>query len=59
MALDPERGELFSVGSLDLAPEVLGQIRLRVGEEIPGLAVLLRRPVQSADLPNDPRVRFL
>ena len=58
MALDPEKGELFSVGSLDLSPEVLGQIRLRVGEGITGLAVLLRRPVQSADLHNDPRVRF-
>ncbi|MBI3626197.1 MAG: GAF domain-containing protein [Candidatus Rokubacteria bacterium] len=58
MALDPEKGELFSVGSLDLSPEVLGQIRLRVGEGITGLAVLLRRPVQSADLRNDPRVRF-
>ncbi len=58
MALDPERGELRSVGSLDLAREVLERIRLRVGEGIAGLAVLLRRPVQSADLWNDPRVRY-
>ncbi len=58
MALDPEKGELFSVGSLDLAREVLGQIRIRVGEGITGMAVLLRRPVQSSDLWNDPRVRF-
>jgi signal transduction histidine kinase len=58
MALDPEKGELYSVGSLDLAREVLGQIRIRVGEGITGMAVLLRRPVQSADLWNDPRVRF-
>ncbi len=58
MALDPEKGELYSVGSLDLTREVLGQIRIRVGEGITGMAVLLRRPVQSADLWNDPRVRF-
>ncbi|MBI4590989.1 MAG: GAF domain-containing protein [Candidatus Rokubacteria bacterium] len=58
MALDPEKGELSSVGSLDLAQEVLGGIRLRVGEGITGMAVLLRRPVQSTDLYNDPRVLF-
>ena len=58
MGLDPEKGELYSVGSLDLAREVLGRIRIRVGEGITGMAVLLRRPVQSADLWNDPRVRF-
>lgn len=58
LALDPEKGELYSVGSLDLAQEVLGRIRVRVGEGITGMAVLVRRPVQSADLWNDPRVRF-
>jgi GAF domain-containing protein/nitrogen-specific signal transduction histidine kinase len=58
MALDPEKGELYAVGSLDLAPEILERVRLRVGEGIAGLAVLLKRPVQSADLWNDARVRY-
>ena len=58
MAVDPVTGELSSVGSLDLAEETLSQIRIRVGEGITGLAVLERRPIQSADLHRDSRVRF-
>ena len=55
--LDPATGELASVASLDLEP-ASGRIRIRVGEGITGAAVEERRPVQSADLYNDPRVRY-
>jgi signal transduction histidine kinase len=58
MQLDTGTGELVSVASLDLAPEMLSRIRLRVGEGIAGLAVSERRPVQSADLDEDARVRY-
>jgi signal transduction histidine kinase len=58
MRLDAATGELVSVASLDLAPEMVSQIRLRVGEGIAGLAVKERRPVQSADLDEDARVRY-
>ncbi|HET8577149.1 MAG TPA: GAF domain-containing protein [Methylomirabilota bacterium] len=56
--LDPATGELTSVASLDLEVASLGAIRLQVGEGITGTAVKERRPVQSADLFNDPRVRY-
>jgi GAF domain-containing protein len=56
--LDEASGELTSVASLDEGPASVGQIRLRVGEGITGLAVAERRPLQSEDLWNDPRVRF-
>ncbi len=56
--LDPATGELASTASLDLDPASLGTIRIRVGEGITGAAVEERRPVQSADLFNDPRVRY-
>jgi len=52
--LDPATGELTSAASLDLGP-ASGLIRVRVGEGITGMAVKKRRPVQSADLDNDPR----
>ncbi len=58
MALDPATGELVSVASLDLPPAMVSQIRLREGEGIAGLAVRERRPVQSPDLFDDPRVRY-
>jgi GAF domain-containing protein len=54
--LDEASGELSSVASLDIAPERLASIRVRVGQGITGLAVQERRAVQSADLFNDPRV---
>jgi len=56
--LDPGTDELVSVASLDLPPEMVSRIRLRVGEGIAGLAVQERRPTQSRDLYDDPRVRF-
>ncbi len=56
--LDPATGELASAASLDLDPEIVGRIRLRVGEGITGMAVKERRPQQSADLQHDPRVRY-
>ena len=56
--LEPGTDELVSVASLDLPPEMVSRIRLRVGEGIGGRAVLERRPVQSRDLPADPRVKY-
>jgi two-component system, NtrC family, sensor kinase len=58
MALDPGTRELVSVASLDLSPELVGKIRVREGEGITGIAVRERRPVQSADLWRDERVRY-
>jgi signal transduction histidine kinase/putative methionine-R-sulfoxide reductase with GAF domain len=58
MTLDAASGELVSVASLDLPPEMVSRIRLRVGEGIAGLAVSEGRPVQSADLDEDARVRY-
>jgi len=58
MTLDPSTGELVSVASLDLPPEMVSRIRVKVGEGIAGLAVRDRRPVQSRDLHEDPRVRY-
>ena len=56
--LDAATGELTAIASLDLAPEHLQAIRLRVGEGITGVAVQERRPVQTTDLYRDPRVRY-
>jgi two-component system, NtrC family, sensor kinase len=56
--LDPATGELVSVASLDLPPALVSQIRIRPGEGIAGLAVSERRPVQSADVAADARVRY-
>ncbi len=53
--LDEATGELTSVASLDEGPARVGQIRVRVGQGITGLAVAEGRPLQSADLWNDPR----
>ncbi len=58
MTLDATTNELVSVASLDLPPAMVTQIRLKVGEGIGGLAVQERRPMQSRDLYDDPRVRF-
>ena len=56
--LDAATGELSATASLDLADEDLHAIRLRVGEGITGVAVKERRPMQTADLYRDPRVRY-
>ncbi|MBF8288725.1 MAG: Histidine kinase protein, partial [Candidatus Rokubacteria bacterium] len=56
--LDAATNELVSVASLDLPTDMATQIRLKVGEGIGGLAVSERRPVQSRDLHDDPRVRY-
>ena len=56
--LDAATGELSATASLDLPDEDLHAIRLRVGEGITGVAVKERRPVQTADLYRDPRVRY-
>ncbi|HSB40872.1 MAG TPA: GAF domain-containing protein [Methylomirabilota bacterium] len=56
--LDAATGELVATASLDLPREDLHAIRLRVGEGITGVAVKERRPVQTADLYRDPRVRY-
>ena len=58
MTLDAVTGELSSVASLDLDPANVARIRIRVGEGITGMAVKERRPVQSADMSQDPRARY-
>lgn len=58
MTRDPATGELTSVASLDLPEAMIATVRVREGEGITGQAVAERRPVQSADLFSDPRVRF-
>ena len=57
-SLDPATGELYPAASLDLGPEAAGRIRVRVGEGVTGLAVQERRPLQSEDVADDPRVRY-
>jgi two-component system NtrC family sensor kinase len=56
--LDAATGELSLAASLDLDPASRGAVRVRVGEGITGAAVQERRPVQSADVFTDPRVRY-
>jgi two-component system NtrC family sensor kinase len=56
--LDATSGQLIATASLDLPPEDLAAIRLRVGEGITGVAVKERRPVQTTDLYRDPRVAY-
>jgi two-component system, NtrC family, sensor kinase len=53
-----EDGTLSSVASLDLSQELVSSVRIREGQGITGQAVAERRPVQSADLWNDPRHRY-
>ena len=57
--LDARSGDLTPVASLDLDEATRARIRIRVGEGITGAAVKERRPVQSPDVFNDPRVRFV
>jgi GAF domain-containing protein len=58
MTLDPATRELTLVASLDLPEEVVRTVRIAYGEGIAGRAARDLRPRQSADLANDPRVRF-
>jgi GAF domain-containing protein len=58
MTLDPLTQELVLVASLDLPDEVIRSVRIPAGEGIAGRAVRDLRPRQSADLLNDPRVRY-
>ena len=58
MTLDPVTDELTLVASLDLPDDVLAGVRVAAGEGIAGRAVRDLRPRQSADLFNDPRVRY-
>jgi signal transduction histidine kinase/putative methionine-R-sulfoxide reductase with GAF domain len=56
--LDEATRELRVVASLDLPDGMVGRVRLVEGQGITGLAVRDRRPYQSPDLWNDPRVRY-
>ena len=58
MTLDPETRVLSSIASLDLPQTMVSQVQVREGQGITGTAVAERRPVQSADLWNDPRVQY-
>jgi len=58
MLTDPATGIISSVASLDLSEELVAKVRLRLGQGVTGMAVAERRPMQSADLWNDPRVRY-
>src|SRR5438094_513031 len=58
MLKDQETGIISSVASLDLSEELVSTVRLRPGQGITGMAVAERRPMQSADLWSDPRVRY-
>ena len=58
MTLDPATNQLRLVASLDLPEEAMRGVRVAVGQGIAGRAIRDLRPRQSADLYNDPRVRF-
>jgi signal transduction histidine kinase len=58
MTFDAATGDLVSAASLDLPPEMVNRIRLRVGEGVAGRAVAERRPVQCADLLEDEEGRY-
>jgi PAS domain S-box-containing protein len=58
MTLDPATHELTLVASLDLPEEVMRGVHVSEGDGIAGRAVRDLRPRQSADLFNDPRVRY-
>ncbi len=58
MRIDPASSDLVTLASLDLPENMATQIRLKMGEGIAGMAVQERRPVQSADLEADARVRY-
>src|SRR5438132_450119 len=58
MLKHPETGVLSSVASLDLPEELVATVRIRPGEGVTGRAVADGRPMWTADLWNDPRVRY-
>jgi GAF domain-containing protein/nitrogen-specific signal transduction histidine kinase len=58
MTFDAATGDLVSAASLDLPPEMVTQIRLRVGEGVAGRAVAEQRPVQRSDLFEDGQGRY-
>jgi two-component system NtrC family sensor kinase len=58
MTLDQTTRELQVLASLDLPAGLSTQVRIVEGEGITGRAVRDLRPRQSADLLNDPRVRY-
>ena len=58
LTLDSDSRELRLVASLDLPEEQMRNVRVPLGEGIAGRAVRDLRPRQSADLLNDPRVRY-
>jgi signal transduction histidine kinase/putative methionine-R-sulfoxide reductase with GAF domain len=59
MRVDPVSGDLVSVASLDLPTTMVARIRLRPGEGIAGRAFSERRVLQSPDLLDDARVKFV
>src|SRR5437660_9715781 len=58
MLKDQETGIISSLASLDLSEGLVSTVRLRPGQGVTGMAVAERRPMQSADLWSDPRVRY-
>jgi PAS domain S-box-containing protein len=58
MILDSSRRELRLLASLDLPDDLTSQVRIAEGEGITGRAVRDLRVRQSADLLNDPRVKY-
>ena len=58
MTLDPETRIISLVASLDLPQNMMSSVRIHEGEGITGQAVAEQRPMQSADLWSDPRVRY-
>jgi len=58
MILDPAKHELRLLASLDLPDNLASQVRISEGEGITGRAVRDLRVRQSADVLNDPRVKY-
>jgi PAS domain S-box-containing protein len=58
MILEPETRELRVLASLDLPDTLASQVRVAEGEGITGRAVRDLRVRQSADVLNDPRVKY-
>src|SRR6267378_1418002 len=58
MILDPAKHELRLLASLDLPDNLASQVRIAEGEGITGRAVRDLRVRQSADVLNDPRVKY-
>ena len=58
MILDTERRELRLMASLDLPDHLTSTVRIAEGEGITGRAVRDLRVRQSADVLNDPRVKY-